>query len=92
MFGTGIDLAVGLFLVTVFANYVGIVKRAEKAFTWIAAGAVSFLLAGVFNAAPMIGEWVTTGTVNYGYVLFGVVGFILVLVGALWAIYQLLVE
>jgi len=92
MFGVGIDVAVGLFLVAVFAQYVGVVKKAEKAFTWIAAGAVSFLLAGVFEATPVVRGAVTTGAVNYGYTVFAVIGFVLVLVGTLWAIYQMLVE
>lgn len=92
LFGTGIDVAVGLFLVTVFAQYAGLVKKAEKAFTWIAAGAVSFLLAGVFEATPVVRGAVTTGAVNYGFTVFAVIGFVLVLVGTLWAIYQMLVE
>ncbi len=92
VFGTGVDLAVAIFVVATLAQYVGIVKRAEKAFAWIMAGAVSFLLAGVFEAAPLVADWVTAGGVNYGYALFGVIGFILVLVGTLWAIYQLLTE
>jgi len=92
MFGTGIDVAVGLLLALVFCQYLDIVKKAEKAFTWIVTGAVSFLLAGVFDSVALISTWVTSGGVNYGFALFSVVGWILVLVGSLWAMYQLLVE
>jgi len=92
VFGMGVDLAVAIFVIATLAHYVGVVKKAEKAFTWIVAGAVSFLLAGVFEAAPLIADWVTVGGVNYGFALFGAIGFILVLVGALWTIYQLLTE
>lgn len=92
VFGTGIDVAIGVFLAYAFSEYVGLVKKAEKAFKWIGAGAISLVLAGVFQTTPLISEWVTSGANNYGYVAFGVVGWVLILVGTVWALYQLLVE
>lgn len=92
MFGTGLDIALGILLALVFAHYIGATKKMKKAFTWITAGAVSFVLAGVFDATPFIADWVTQNGINYGLGLFSVIGWILVLVGSLWAIYQLLAE
>lgn len=92
MFGTGLDIAIGILLALVFAHYIGLTKKVKKAFSWMAAGAVSFVLAGVFETTPFINEWVTQGTINYGLGLFSVIGWILVLIGSLWAIYQLLAE
>jgi len=92
MIGTGIDVAIGLFLCLAFSHYTELARKAEKAFKWISAGAVSFLLAGVFELTPIISGFVTAGTLNYGFALFAVVGWILVMIGALWALYQLLTE
>ena len=94
MFGTGIDTAIGILIAITLAHYTGLTKKIEKAFTWIGAGAVSFLLAGVLEAlkaAPIVGVGVTD-LANYGFALFGVIGAILVFFGAIYAMYQMLVE
>ncbi len=92
MFGTGIDTAIGILIAITLAHYTGLTKKIEKAFTWIGAGAVSFLLAGVLEVAPLVKDWITANGINYGFALFGVIGAILVFFGAIYAMYQMLVE
>jgi hypothetical protein len=92
VFGTGMDVAIGVFLALALSQYAGLVKKAEKAFKWIGAGAVALVLASVFQETPIVSAYVTMQSTNYGYVAFGVVGWVLVFVGTLWALYQLLVE
>ena len=94
MFGVGLDIAIGVLLALVFCHYIGLTKKAAKAFSWLAAGGVSFILAGVFELVftptGLLSDFVDVGT--YGSGLFSVIGWILVLIGSLWAMYQLLVE
>lgn len=92
IFGSGIDIAIGILLAMVLAEHLGLAKKAERAFKWIGAGTVSFLIAGVFEAVPFVASWVTSGSNNYGFIVFGLVGFMLVTVGALWAIYNIMTE
>ena len=92
MFGTGLDIAIGILLTVVFAHYAGFTKKITKAFRWIVAGAISYVLAGVFETTPYVTDVVSQGATNYGFGLFAVIGFIFVLVGTLWAMYQLLTE
>lgn len=86
IFGGAWDVAVAIFLVLVFAEYVKIRAKANKQFNWIAAGGVLALLAG---ASPWIGV-LHAGAGNILGMLFGVIGYILVLIGALWAAAELL--
>lgn len=92
VFGTGMDVAIGVFLAYALSQYVGLVKKAEKAFKWIGAGAISLVLAGVFEVTPIVSDYVTGASGNMGFVAFGVIGWVLILVGTVWALYQLLVE
>ncbi|MCD6381592.1 MAG: hypothetical protein J7L43_01265 [Candidatus Aenigmarchaeota archaeon] len=92
MFGTGIDVAIGVLIALVFIHYIALDKKIKKAFTWMTAGAISFVLAGVFEKTPFVAEYVTQNGINYGLGLFAVIGWILVLVGSLWTMYQLIAE
>ena len=74
-------------LVPVLAEYGKIKKIAAKAFNWIAGGGLSFILATTFTLsfwtyAPKIAELLGQ--------LFEFIGWVLVLVGSLWAIMELL--
>lgn len=85
----GLGLALGVLLALVFAQYAGVKKKAEQAMTWLAAGAVSFILAEVSGIQTLWGYNVGTAL---GYIadLFYLIGWILVLIGSIWGIYLLL--
>ncbi|MFH0889639.1 MAG: hypothetical protein V1836_00660 [Candidatus Aenigmatarchaeota archaeon] len=88
---------IGVFVVLALAEYTGLRKMAEKAFSWIAAGGVLLLLSGV--TAETMGT-ATLATIGLGSLSFGgqlaglfsVLGGIAVLVGALLAALTLLQE
>lgn len=92
--GLGLSIGLGLLLAIVFAEYANIKQKTEKAFTWIGAGAVSFVLGTVFAALePTLWSEIGEGGIEagtYGLWLFQVIGLILVTIGAIWAIVELL--
>ncbi|MEM7827073.1 MAG: hypothetical protein QXQ40_02515 [Candidatus Aenigmatarchaeota archaeon] len=92
IFGAGLDTAIAILLCMVLAHHVQLTKKIEKAFKWIGAGAVSFVIAGIFEQTPYISVWITAYGTNYGVALFAVIGWILVLIGGLKVLYQLLAE
>ena len=94
VFGTGLDIAIGVLLCMAFIQYGQLIdkKKAGNAFAWIGAGAVSFILAGVFELTPYVSVWVTQYGINYGYALFAIIGWLLILVGALKILYALIAE
>jgi len=80
-----VGYAIALLLGLALAEYAKVRKSAEKPLTWIAAGAVLFLLTGIFGLQftlftipPIVAEIVQ------------ILGFIAVLVGGLWATYELI--
>ena len=70
-----------ILLAPVLAEFAKIRTKAARAFSMIAASGVLFLLAMGFSVFSGISYEVTV----YGAMLFDVVGFIFLLVGALWA-------
>ena len=84
----GIGLALGVLLALVFAESAGVKKKAEKALTWVGAGAVSLLLAEVSYGTTLANVAIGTGLTWVGD-LFTVIGYILVLVGSILAVYTL---
>jgi len=92
--GAGLMTGVTLLLALVFVEYANIREKSEKAFTWIGAGAVSFILGGVFAALENT-VWTEAGMTevgNYGLYLFQAIGLILVVIGALWVLVDLVTQ
>jgi len=71
-----------ILLAPVFAEYAKIRTKATRAFSMIAASGVIFLLAMGFSA---VFANIEISVAYYGAMLFDVIGFIFLLVGALWA-------
>jgi hypothetical protein len=94
VFGTGLDIAIGVLLCMALMQYAQLIdkKRSAKTFAWIGGGAVSFILAGVFELTPYVSVWVTQYGINYGYALFAIIGWLLILVGTLKLLYELIAE
>ncbi len=78
-------------LVPVFAKYAGILGEAEKGFKFIAGAGVLYLLAHSFRMTDLVMEE-APALANYGSYLFGIIGWIFVLVGALMVAYKLAIE
>ena len=76
--------AMAILLAPVFAEYAKIRVKAEKQFNFIAAGGIFFLLAIAFNASFLS---MAGGAAVYGIYLFEFLGWIFLLVGALWAVF-----
>lgn len=70
-----------ILLAPVFAEYAKIRAKAARAFSFIAAAGVLFLLSLGF---AVFGD-IASPVAIYGAMLFDVVGFIFLLVGAVWA-------
>ena len=86
IFGATLDIAIAIFLVLVFAEYIKIRAKASKPFNMIAVGGVFAVLAAV---SPWIGA-VYSEAGTFLALLFGVVAWILVLIGTLGALFALL--
>ncbi|QQG39729.1 MAG: hypothetical protein HYS81_05180 [Candidatus Aenigmatarchaeota archaeon] len=84
---TGLNLGLVLLIVPVLAEWAKVRKGSEKAYAWIAAGGVSFILASAFGASGTLSTYAASAA-SSGWLLFDAVGFILVLVGALMALYN----
>ncbi len=85
IFGPALDVVMAIFLVLVFAEYIKIRAKASKQFNWIAASGVIALLA---SASTWIAQLHSQAAMYLG-LIFGVVAWILLLIGALWAAYVL---
>jgi len=70
-----------ILLAPVFAEFAKIRAKAARAFSMIAASGVLFLLAMGFS---IFGD-VASAVAVYGALLFDIIGFIFLLVGAVWA-------
>jgi len=77
-------LGIACVLLPVFAEYAKVRKDSEKAFNWLAAGGISFILAAAFG----VNLWTTyiPELATYGGMLFEFIGWLFVLIGALLAI------
>jgi len=82
LFGGLLDMALVLFLVLVFAEYAKLRSKADKGFKFIAGAALLFLLAASFGGLAVWGQ--VFGAV-YGLWLFEIIGWIFLLIGAIWA-------
>ncbi len=96
MLGLAAGLATGiaLLLALVFAEYSNLREKSEKAFTWIGAGAVSFILGGVIFTLNK-GLWKkldATAIGENGLMLFQAIGVILVIIGSVWALFDLVTQ
>jgi len=85
LFGGLWDVAIVIFLVLVFAEYAKVRSKASKQFNWIAASGVLILLAA---ASSWIG--LVPGAQQGATLLFSVIAWILLLIGALWTTAELL--
>jgi hypothetical protein len=73
-----------VFLVLVFAEYTKLRSKLDKQFAFITGGAIWLLLAYLFT--NVLTFWGQVGNVAiYGLWLFEFLGFLLILIGALWA-------
>ena len=79
VFGGLWDAAIVIFLVLVFAEYMKVRAKASKAFNFVAGAGLLVLLAA---ASPWIG--LVPGAEQGASLLFGVIAWILLLIGALW--------
>ncbi|MEM7816184.1 MAG: hypothetical protein QXN71_03630 [Candidatus Aenigmatarchaeota archaeon] len=70
-----------ILLAPVFAEFAKIRTKAARAFSFIAASGVLFLLAHGFN----VFSGIEASVAFYGAMLFDVIGLIFLLIGALWA-------
>jgi len=88
---TMVYLAVAALLAPALAEMAKIRAKAEKAFTWIAVGGILFVVAAAFATIDLavVGIAGISTTLS---MIFGVVGLIAVLVGALMASIGLLKE
>lgn len=84
IFGGLWDAALVIFLVLVFAEYLKIRAKMSKQFNWIAASGVVVLLAAASS-------WIGLGVAVEGTLttLFGLIAWILLLIGALWSALEL---
>lgn len=89
---SGIELAILVLLAIALMHYAQVIKKNSKALKWLVSGAVSFIIAGLFNLVTYIGVWVTANGINYGHGLFSIIGWIFIFVGGLKMIYELFVE
>ncbi|MCD6414992.1 MAG: hypothetical protein J7L23_05205 [Candidatus Diapherotrites archaeon] len=93
---TLLSLAMAVFLIIVFAKYVDIKKKAEKGFSILAGGGLFFLVAATFKYLEVWQEGLATSlpanTVLYGQYLFGLLGWLFVLIGACWITYELVAK
>lgn len=90
MFGTLASLGIACLLVPVFAKYAEVKSSAEKGFSLIAGAGVLFILAQAFEVNVLVNNVSQLST--WGSMLFQVIGWIFVLVGAIWAAWKLAVE
>lgn len=74
-----------LLLVPVFAEYAKVRGKASRAFNLVFGAGVLLLLANSFSLVSAAGASVVSG----GTLLFNVIAWILLLVGSLWAAYNL---
>ncbi len=84
LFGGLLDYVIVVFLVLVFAEYTKMRSKLEKQFAYIVGGAIWLLLAHLFSGAlSFMGLLIDIET--YGLYLFEFLGFLLILIGAVWA-------
>ncbi|MBI4017477.1 MAG: hypothetical protein HY366_00860 [Candidatus Aenigmarchaeota archaeon] len=82
-----LNLGLVLLIVPALAEWAKVRKASEKAYAWIAAGGVSFVLAATFGASGALAQFAGSAA-SSGWLLFDGLGFVLVLVGALMALYN----
>lgn len=78
-------------LVPVFAKYAGILSEAKRGFSMIAGAGVLYLLAYSFEKTQLVVDQAGQ-LANWGSYLFGLIGWIFILVGALMVAYKLAME
>lgn len=91
MFETVIGLGIASLLVTVFAEYAGIRDSAKRGFSLIAGAGVLYILAGAFSMSDVLTTYVPL-VADGGAMIFGLIGWIFLLVGALMSSYKLAME
>lgn len=85
VFGGLWDVVTVVFLVLVFAEYTKLRARTPKAFNFVAASGVLVLLAAASDWLGVAGPLAVQGVST----LFSVIAWILLLIGTLWAAYEL---
>lgn len=85
-----LEYAIVVFLVLVFAEYAKVRSKIEKQFDFIIGGVLWLLLAWTFGNLTF---WGLIGDVaTYGGYLFEFLGWLLILIGALWAGIKMVME
>ncbi len=79
-------------LAPVLAKYAGIMERAKRGFSLIAGAGVLYLLAHSFGQTELLVVDEAAELATYGSYLFGIIGWIFVLVGTLMVAYKLAME
>ncbi|HDD46528.1 MAG TPA: hypothetical protein ENG42_03555 [Candidatus Aenigmarchaeota archaeon] len=87
--GVDVYLAVAVLLAPVFAEYAKVRAKAEKAFSMLVVSGLFFLLSLSFGATVFAGFG---SLALFGTMLFEVLGWLLLLIGAVWVAVLLLKE
>jgi hypothetical protein len=85
-----LEYAIVVFLILVFAEYVKVRSKVDKQLNFLVAGVIWLLLAWTFSGLTFWGLIGDVGT--YGAYLFEFLGWLLILIGALWAGIKLVME
>jgi len=86
-----IDAGIGVLILVALAQYAKVRDKSEKGYNWLAAGGVILLFAGLFVAAPALGNLLGGVWDGLGK-FFQVVGWIFALVGVVFVAYETIIE
>ncbi|MEE9406142.1 MAG: hypothetical protein V3V26_01930 [Candidatus Aenigmarchaeota archaeon] len=89
IFGGLLDVVVVVFLVLVFAEYIKLRAKVDKPMKFLAGSALLFLLAWSFGGLSVFTTYAGSAAM-YGTQLFEILGWILLLVAALWGTLELI--
>jgi pilus assembly protein TadC len=89
---TLVDAGIGVLILVALAQYAKVRDKSEKGYNWLAAGGALLLFAGLFVAAPALGNLIGSGIWNGLGNLFQVVGWIFALVGVVFVAYETVIE
>ena len=84
-------MGIGLLLALVFLEYSGLGKKIRDAVSFIASGALSLILGGVFMNS-FWSQVQAADVANAGFIFFNIIGWFLVLVGIIWGMYDLITK
>ena len=88
---TLVDAGIGVLISVALAHYAKVRDKSEKGYNWLTAGGVLLLFAGLFVAAPALGNLLGGVWTGLG-IFFQVVGWIFALVGVVFVAYETVIE